>query len=329
MKGLYIPIILALTATLAATAPAEAISSKAPQQAAKNQRFIKMQQENWSKDWANRRRYNASNQMLLITDSLSGHFGERARAEAAKRHSALIESIGDNPKALFAYALDRESSSKEEYLEDLKRGLLPTIGKSSAAPTTPKSAKQRRIKGRVVFMGNSITENWYKFRPDFFKDNLFVARGISGQTTEQMVLRFKEDVICTGASKVVILAGTNDIAGNTGLCTLQSILSNIEIMCAMAKEYGIKVILCSVLPAHSYLWAPDARPDVRIPQFNTLLEEYAASQKIEYVNLFDVIADKSNPDNQNGIPAEYSKDGVHPNTEGYLLLEEALIKHLR
>ena len=92
MKGLYIPIILALTATLAATAPAEAISSKAPQQAAKNQRFIKMQQENWSKDWANRRRYNASNQMLLITDSLSGHFGERARAEAAKRHSALIES---------------------------------------------------------------------------------------------------------------------------------------------------------------------------------------------------------------------------------------------
>lgn len=303
------------------------------QKSANNERFIKMQQENWSKDWQDSRRYSASNRMLLITDSLSGYFGRSAQEAAEKRYGEMLESIGNNPDTLFAYALDTKRLSKEQHLQHLKERALSGFengdGTDLTSPRNPKEAAHRRIKGRVVFMGNSITDNWYKFRPEFFKQNRFVGRGISGQTTAQMVLRFKEDVIGTGASKVVILAGTNDIAGNTGLCTFSQILSNIEIMCTMAKEYGIKVVLCSLLPAHNYIWAPDAHPERRIPEFNKCLEQFAADKRIEYINLFEILSEKENPDNINGIPDKYSKDGVHPNVEGYLLLEEALMKHLR
>ena len=105
------------------------------------------------------------------------------------------------------------------------------------------------IDNLVVFMGNSITENWSAFRPDFFQNNSFLNRGISGQTTPQMLIRFKPDVVNLNPNSVVILAGINDIAGNTGPMVISNIAENIFSMSEIAKEYGIKVYICSVLPA--------------------------------------------------------------------------------
>ena len=124
-------------------------------------------------------------------------------------------------------------------------------------------------------MGNSITEVWANMRPDFFKNNSFVGRGISGQTTPQMLVRFRQDVIDLKPEAVVILAGTNDIAGNTGPMTLEMILGNIQSMAELAHANGIKVILCSVLPAYDYPWRPGLKPNVKIPALNEMIKAYA------------------------------------------------------
>lgn len=181
----------------------------------------------------------------------------------------------------------------------------------------------------VVFMGNSITDNWVKFRPEFFAENGYIGRGISGQTTPQMLVRFRQDVVNIGAGTVVILAGTNDIAGNTGPSTLDMIVDNIASMCEIARSNGIRVILCSVLPAKQYSWKKEVRPDTLIPQLNNLLQQYAAAQRIPYIDFFSVLADTQTPGNENGLPLKYSKDGVHPNAEGYKIMEEVLLKELQ
>ncbi|MBO8428384.1 MAG: SGNH/GDSL hydrolase family protein [Bacteroidetes bacterium] len=184
-------------------------------------------------------------------------------------------------------------------------------------------ASETPVNGRVVFMGNSITENWYKFHPEFFTENGFIARGISGQTTPQMLVRFRQDVVNIGAETVVILAGTNDIAGNTGYASLDMIMDNIKSMCEIAKSNGIKVVLCSVLPAYRYSWNREVEPNRLIPQLNFMIKEYAGKMGIEYIDFFSAMADNT-PGNENGLPSRLSKDGVHPNLEGYRIMEELI-----
>ncbi len=184
-------------------------------------------------------------------------------------------------------------------------------------------ASETPVNGRVVFMGNSITENWYKFHPEFFTENGFIARGISGQTTPQMLVRFRQDVVNIGAETVVILAGTNDIAGNTGYASLDMIMDNIKSMCEIAKSNGIKVVLCSVLPAYRYSWNREVEPNRLIPQLNFMIKEYAGKMGIEYIDFFSAMADNT-PGNENGLPTRLSKDGVHPNLEGYRIMEELI-----
>ena len=181
---------------------------------------------------------------------------------------------------------------------------------------------------RIVFMGNSITDNWYKFHPDFFNENGFIGRGISGQTTPQMLVRFRQDVVDLGAETVVILAGTNDIAGNTGYSSLEMIMDNLKNMCDIAKANKIRPVLCSVLPAYRYSWKKDVKPNELIPQLNEMIKEYAAQNKILYVDFFSALADNT-PGNENGLPKKYSKDGVHPNIEGYYIMEDVLFKALK
>lgn len=183
--------------------------------------------------------------------------------------------------------------------------------------------------GKVVLMGDSITDFWVRRSPSFFEKYGFICRGISGQTTPQMLIRFRDDVIETGASSVVILAGTNDIAGNTGPSTDEMILANIASMCDLARANGIRPILCSLVPAHRYSWAKDLRPDERIPRFNALLRRYAEDKGITYVDYFSAMVDRENPDNVNGLPASLSADGVHPNADGYAIMEAQLLKALR
>jgi lysophospholipase L1-like esterase len=182
---------------------------------------------------------------------------------------------------------------------------------------------------RVVLMGDSITEFWLKIQPDFFSNKpYYIGRGISGQTTPQMLVRFRQDVIELQADVVVILAGVNDIAGNTGPTTNEKIVGNIISMIELAHANEIKVILCSVLPAANFNWRPNDKAAETIIQLNQLIQSYAKQQHIPYVDYHIAMADA-----KNGLPKEFSEDGVHPNLKGYQtmspLLEKAINEVLK
>lgn len=179
-----------------------------------------------------------------------------------------------------------------------------------------KLAAPAEDENRVVFMGNSITIGWLKTRPDFFKDKPYVNRGISGQTTPQMLLRFRQDVIELKPKVVVILAGTNDIAGNTGPSTLDMISDNIISMAELAKVNGIKVVLSSTLPAYDYPWKPGMEPAKKIVALNQIIKTYAELNDIVYLDYFSAMADE-----RDGLPEKYAHDGVHPTAEGYAIME--------
>jgi len=182
-------------------------------------------------------------------------------------------------------------------------------------------------KNRVVFMGNSITEFWDTHYPDFFKNPSYVNRGISGQTTPQMLLRFKQDVIDLKPEVVVILAGINDIAGNTGPSTQKMIEDNIFSMVQLAKTNGIKVILCSVLPVFEFSKKKEIKPTKKVMALNVAIKEYAFKKNILYLDYFSAMVD-----DRNGLIEAYTYDGLHPNTKGYKimspLVEEAIIATL-
>lgn len=168
---------------------------------------------------------------------------------------------------------------------------------------------------RVVFMGNSITDVWINFFPDYFSNNGYVDRGISEQTTPQMLVRFRADVIKLNPAVVTILAGTNDIAGNTGPSTLEMIADNIFSMTELAQANGIKVILSSVLPVYDYPWKPGLKPADKIIKLNEMIKSYADSHGVLYIDYYSSMVD-----NRKGMKVEYSEDGVHPNKAGYKVM---------
>lgn len=173
----------------------------------------------------------------------------------------------------------------------------------------------RTCDDRVVFMGNSITQGWIEKVPEFFNDRPYINRGIGGQTTPQMLLRFRQDVINLYPKVVVILAGTNDIAGNTGPSTLEMIEDNLRSMTELAQTNGIQVVLCSVLPAFDYKWKPGLEPAGKIVELNLRIKKYAETHGAIYCDFFAAMADE-----RNGLPESLSADGVHPNKEGYAIM---------
>jgi lysophospholipase L1-like esterase len=168
---------------------------------------------------------------------------------------------------------------------------------------------------RIVFMGDSITEFWSTVDSEYFSGKPYVNRGISGQTTPQMLLRFRADVIALKPNAVVILAGINDIAGNTGPMTIEMIRDNIFSMIELAKANHIKVILCSVLPAYDFPWKPNQEPIAKIKALNEILQNYAVANNIVYVDYYSAMVDE-----RKGLKADYSNDGVHPNKTGYQVM---------
>jgi len=168
---------------------------------------------------------------------------------------------------------------------------------------------------RVVFMGNSITEGWATYFDSLFPGKPYVGRGISGQTTPQMLVRFRQDVIALKPKVVVILGGTNDIAGNTGPSTLEMIEDNIVSMTELARSNHIRVVLVSVLPAADFPWRRGLDPAPKIVALNTWIRGYAARIGAVYLDLHTPMADANN-----GMKAELSSDGVHPNLAGYRLM---------
>ncbi|MDA8730974.1 SGNH/GDSL hydrolase family protein [Flavobacteriaceae bacterium] len=177
---------------------------------------------------------------------------------------------------------------------------------------------------RVVFMGNSITEGWLSIRPEFFKNKPYVNRGISGQTTPQMLVRFRQDVIHLKPSTVVLLAGINDIAENTGPSTIEMIANNIVSMAELAKANHINVIICSVLPANKFPWREGLKPAEKVIKLNTILKSYSKKHKLAYVNYYSAMVNDSH-----GLKKELGEDGIHPNKNGYLIMEPILEKAIK
>lgn len=177
---------------------------------------------------------------------------------------------------------------------------------------------------RVVFYGDSITDAWGRLTGVFFPDKHYVNRGISGQTTPQMLVRFQQDVVHLHPAVVVVLAGTNDIAGNTGPSSPQMILDNFASMSAIARANGIRMVIASILPAAAYPWRPGIQPAEEIRQVNQMLKDLCDKDGLVYLDYYSAMADASG-----GMRPGLSSDGVHPTARGYEImapLAEAAIR---
>ena len=209
--------------------------------------------------------------------------------------------------------------------EDKLRTDWANLGRFRAANDSlgaPKDGERR-----VVFMGNSITEAWAPLFGEQFAGKPYIARGISGQTTPQMLVRFRQDVIALRPAVVVILGGTNDIAGNTGPSSVEMIADNIRSMNDIARSNGIAVVLASVLPAEDYPWKRGLAPADTIVRLNRWIKAYADSVGAVYLDFHTPMSDE-----RHGLRAELTRDGVHPNAAGYRVMaplaEEAITRAL-
>ena len=177
---------------------------------------------------------------------------------------------------------------------------------------------------RVAFMGNSIFEGWIRLRPEFFSGKPYFDRGISGQTTPQMLLRMYDDVIALQPDIMVLKAGINDIAENNAPYNPDHTLDNIKAMAQLARFNKIKVILCSVLPASDFRWRPGLQPGDKVIALNEAIKKFATENKFYYLDLYSAVVD----DNK-GMRKEYASDGVHPTVEGYKVMEPLLEEAIR
>lgn len=185
-------------------------------------------------------------------------------------------------------------------------------------------AAARAGEPRVVFMGDSITEFWSKTTPEAFAGKPWINRGISAQTTPQMLVRFRPDVLALKPAVVVILAGTNDIAGNTGPTTVDIITSNIASMADLARAHGIRVVIVSVLPANRYYWNAALRPAPEIAALNQRLKALAERDGHTWLDLHSALTDTDA-----GLPKQFSGDGVHPNAAGYAVMSSQVEPAIR
>jgi len=181
---------------------------------------------------------------------------------------------------------------------------------ANAALGSPAAGEQR-----VVFFGNSITEGWAPYFAAHFPGKAYVGRGISGQTTPQMLIRFRQDVVALNPAVVVILAGTNDIAGNTGPATQAMIADNLMSMVEIAQANGIAVVLSSVLPVSDYPWKPGLAPGPKIVALNAWMREYAASRGATYLDYHSAMVN-----DKLGLNPDLAADGVHPTEKGYRVM---------
>ncbi len=217
-------------------------------------------------------------------------------------------------------ALGQESVDVPKLQTDLARAQKTLLDWANLGRYGGDNAKLAPVAGnekRVVFMGDSITDAWGRRGGKFWPDRPYVNRGISGQTTPQMLIRFRPDVIALGAKVVVILAGTNDIAGNTGPMTLEQIEGNLQSMAELAKANGIKVVMSSVMPVCDYHRPQMARrPPEKIIALNEWMQAYCKKHKLVYLDYYSAMLDDAKL-----LKKELTNDGLHPNEAGYALME--------
>jgi len=213
---------------------------------------------------------------------------------------------------------------KVSYAEQTLHNLTRDFGQLCRYRAANAQLKERP---RVVFAGDSITDNWITFDPGFFTDGI-VDRGIGGQTSAQLLVRFRQDVIALKSQVVHIMIGTNDIAGNTGAATIETVEGHIATMAELARAHGIRVILASVPPAGAFPWAREKRPVPQIAALNRWIADYARREGFLYLDYHPVLA---TPDG--AMRATLASDGVHPNAAGYAamrpLAEAAIAKAMR
>ena len=209
------------------------------------------------------------------------------------------------------YVFEKDNARVMEEIKDTPKGNCPKC-----------EWKNRKVK--AVLMGDSITELWWDLDSQFFKDNNFVGRGISGQTTSEMLVRFRRDVLDLNPQYVFIMAGTNDVAENNGKITLENILGNLKSMVELAKAHNIRPILCSVPPAAGFVWRKDLTPANDIITLNKMIREYAESIHIPYIDYHSILTDENG-----GLPKKYAKDGVHPTIDGYKIMERLLLERFK
>ncbi len=198
--------------------------------------------------------------------------------------------------------LDRD----ERILKDWAN--LTRYAAENAKVEAPKPGEER-----VVFMGDSITDGWGRKYGKFFPGRPYINRGISGQTTPQMLIRFRPDVLAHKPKAVVILAGTNDIAGNTGPMTLEQIEDNLTSMAELAKANGVRVVISSVMPVCDYIRPQtDRRPPEKIKALNAWIRNYTARNGFVYLDYYSVMLD-----DHGALKKELTYDGLHPNEAGY------------
>lgn len=220
--------------------------------------------------------------------------------------AAFAQTPPDDDSAKLKAELDRDKKVLEDW---------PAL--SRYVDANAKLAPPTRGKHRVVFMGDSITDAWIRLSPAFFEGKPHIDRGISGQTTPQMLIRFRPDVIALKPKVVVILAGTNDIAGNTGPMTLEMIEDNYASMAELAKAHRIKVVFSSVMPVCDYIRPQtERRPPEKIIALNEWLKEYCAKNKLVYLDYYSAMID-----DQKMLQKEITVDGLHPNAAGYAIME--------
>jgi lysophospholipase L1-like esterase len=177
-------------------------------------------------------------------------------------------------------------------------------------------APPARGEHRVVFMGDSITEFWSKLDPEFFAEKPYINRGISSQTTAQMLVRFRQDVLMLQPEVVVILGGVNDIAENGGPTTLEAIEDNLQSMVELAQAHRIRVVLASVLPARDFPWRPGLQPADKVFALNAWIAKYCAQAGIVFLDYYPAMSDGAR-----GMFKPYSEDGIHPNSAGYAVMD--------
>lgn len=188
-----------------------------------------------------------------------------------------------------------------------------------------KANSEVTVKPLAVLMGDSITDGWLRQDPEFFKANNLAGRGISGQVTSHMLVRFRRDVIDLHPKYVVILAGINDIARNNGYISLENTFANIVSMCELAKANKIKPVLCTLVPSGYIRWRPAIKDTKeQVAALNAMIKEYAKAHRYKVVDYATVLADEKGE-----TRSDLSGDSVHPNMDGYKLMEEALLKVIK
>lgn len=246
---------------------------------------------------------------LLIGIPVSSPATGQAATSAASASASAPVAINPMYTAQASSLTTDQVASMQQELADWPRLGRYRADNAQLAPPAPGQP-------RVVFYGDSITDAWGRAKDTtFFPGKPYVNRGISGQTTAQMLLRFRQDVIGLRPAAVVILAGTNDLAGNTGLATLPMIEDNFRSMTELAQAHHVRVILASVLPVSDYPWHRGLQPADKVRALNAWLRQYAAARGATYLDYYSALANA-----QGGMDPRLASDGVHPTPAGYAVM---------